>query len=327
VMSSATFLTLFFVTIRPNRSEYLKLEWNHPRTTSISGILDYSRLQAAALLQELPGPPRQERPAVTLVRRVLMISIPVCILCGIGLARGDAKKRGFLVFMCGCPLVTAFATDLFNIYPWRSRTLLLLLPCLVLLLGSCIEVVEDAVSRGFWQSRFIAIACVMGIGVTCWAGLRYGEGDLSDINENWAEAVRYIGEKASPSDFIFVHSYAEEAWKLYSRMYRLGSSLGVKFGDTGWPCCARGKKPGFSGKALVAQDLLSNIPESFDGRIWILATSKKFHWWYVGLDEPVFIRSLIISAGCQQVPVETFMNVSLQQFQCDGPALLKLRGH
>jgi hypothetical protein len=326
LLISATFLTLFLVTIRPNRTEDLRLDQRHPRTTSISEILSYTQYQTTELSQELPIPPRRPSPVLRLMRRVLIIGVPFCIVCGIVYARGDAKKRRFLVFMCGCPLATAFVVDLFSIYPWRGRTLLLLLPCLVFPLGSCIEIVQFRVRHGIWRTRFVAAACALAIAVTCLVGLRYGEGDRGDFDEDMAGAIRYVSEKALPSDLIFVQPYAEEAWKLYSRMYGLPSSLDVRFGDTGWPCCARGKKPLVSGKALVIRDFSSKIPESFDGRIWILTTAKKTHWQYVGLDEPAFLRSLLIPAGCQQLSVESFTNVSLQLFSCDKAALLKLPG-
>jgi hypothetical protein len=215
--------------------------------------------------------------------------------------------------------------DLFNIYPWRGRTLLLLLPCLVLPLGSCVEIVEDQFGRGIWRARLIAAACVVTIVAICLVGLRYGEGDRSERNEDMAGSMRYLSEKALPSDLIFVQSYAEEGWKLYSRMYGLSTALDVRFGDTGWPRCARGRKPRLSGKTRVADDFLSQVPETFYGRIWILGTSQQFHWSYVGLDEPAFLQSLLIPAGCRQLPVESFTNVSLQLFYCDQAALLKLR--
>ena len=87
LLISATFLTLFLVTIRPNRTEDLRLDQRHPRTTSISEILSYTQYQTTELSQELPIPPRRPSPVLRLMRRVLIIGVPFCIVCGIVYAR------------------------------------------------------------------------------------------------------------------------------------------------------------------------------------------------------------------------------------------------
>jgi hypothetical protein len=103
--------------IRQNRTEDLRLDQRRPRTASIRDILEYSRIQTVALSEELPIPPPRPHGQAIPVRLVLMIAAPLCVLCGVVFAGGDAKKRRFLVFMCGCPLITAFVMDLFNIHP------------------------------------------------------------------------------------------------------------------------------------------------------------------------------------------------------------------
>ncbi len=56
------------------------------------------------------------------------------------------------------------------------------------------------------------------------------------------------------------------------------------YGDTGWPCCARGKiaTPGSSTVRALSDDLDRKVPRGYVGRIWLFYSARHTHWTYVG---------------------------------------------
>jgi hypothetical protein len=61
--------------------------------------------------------------------------------------------------------------------------------------------------------------------------------------EDFAGAVAFLREHAGASDLVLVHAASREGFRLYSAMDGWPAPPPV-YGDTGWPCCARGKTAG-----------------------------------------------------------------------------------
>jgi hypothetical protein len=66
-------------------------------------------------------------------------------------------------------------------------------------------------------------------------------------------------------------------------------------------------------------------PKSRSADLWLLATGRIVHWQFVGLDEPGVIKSLLVSSGCQEQPVQQFTNVRLELFLCNANSMASVR--
>src|SRR5581483_9649242 len=104
--------------------------------------------------------------------------------------------------------------------------------------------------------------------------------------EDFEGAVAFLEHRVQPNDLLLVHACCKEGLLLYSRL-RGWRPEHVAFGDTGWPCCARGKNAGprISNERAVFDDLDSKIPAGYSGRIWLFFTTRPTHWSYTGLNE------------------------------------------
>lgn len=323
---------LFLVVIRPNRSDDLKLFWMHPPLHDTYRLLRYGYNRVELVTQTAFSVTLQTLP---LSVRFLLTSGALVAFCGIIVSPGACRRRRFVVLMCGCPCLVALFLDLLNLYPVADKFILILLPCVVLLLGSCCDLINCKIREKLsgetnrdltaWAKRstvlvsWVLITCTCGIGA--WDTVKSTDETIEDMGG----AVRYLSGEASPSDFVFVHSSCEEALRLYARMYRWQLPSSVKFGDTGWPCCARSRRVGTPNKDAAVRDFLSKFSANSNGKVWLLATGRIVHWQFVGLDEPGVMKSLLVSNGCQELPVQRFTNVRLELFLCNRNSVASVR--
>src|SRR5262249_25676903 len=130
-------------------------------------------------------------------------------------------------------------------------------------------------------------------------------------------AVAYIRAHASAGDLVVVHPSEREGFRLYSRMDGVPAAP-VVFGNTGWPCCARGKDtmPGKLKEADAIRDLDSMVPAGFRGRVWILYTTRPPHWDYVGFNEGHLWRQHMWDRGCPPGEYVALHNVAVSPMDC-----------
>jgi len=135
--------------------------------------------------------------------------------------------------------------------------------------------------------------------------------------EDFAAAVRFLQQRVKPGDLLLVHACCKEGFLLYSKMEDWNPPQ-VLYGDTGWPCCARGKdaRPGISTGSAVTGDLDAKIPRGYSGRIWLLFTTRPTHWSYVGLDEGEIWRKHLWERGCPPGPYLRFENLAVSPMDC-----------
>jgi hypothetical protein len=323
---------LFLVVIRPNRSDDLKLFWMHPRLHDTYSLLRHSYNRAEVMMQT---PFSVTLRTLPLWLRFLLTSSPLVVFCGIIRSLGPCRRRRFLVLMCGCPCLVALFLDLLNLYPVADKFILILLPCVVLPLGFCFDVINCKIreklsgetnrhltaraKRYTALVSWVLIACTCGIGL--WDTVRSKDETIEDMDG----AVRYLSRESSPSDFVFVHSSCEEALRLYARMYQWQFPSTVKFGDTGWPCCARSRRVGIPDKDAAVRDFLSKFSPNSNGKVWLLATGRIVHWQFIRLDESDVVKSLLLSSGCQELSVKRFTNVRLELFLCNRNSMASVR--
>lgn len=135
--------------------------------------------------------------------------------------------------------------------------------------------------------------------------------------EDVSGAIGFLRAKARGDDIVWVHASCAEAYKLYESMAR-GRPLPAAIGNTGWPCCPRGRLAarGSGNEERVRADLQRAVPSQFAGHVWLLYTLRPSHWRYIGLDEYVVVESALRERGCATIKTPSFSNVGLSKFHC-----------
>ena len=249
----------------------------------------------------------------------LVVALVFCIVAtvrpALALFRGTAGWRDWTLIICFLPCMLLGASRLLGWYPASRRNILFLLPCFFLL----VMMVADDLTRRLAMPRRALNVIALGLTLVIVSRAIAGQliGPLAQPGENFADAVRYLKQHVAPSDIVLVHAGCKEGFELYATMYGWQMPP-VIYGETGWPCCARGKdaRPGVSTKQAALEDLDSKIPRGFSGRIWLLYTSRPTHWAYVGLDEGNLWRNHVWSRGCPPGPYFDFGNLTVSPMNC-----------
>jgi hypothetical protein len=245
----------------------------------------------------------------------LLFSIGAVVPPVLALFRGTAGWRDWTRIVCFLPCLLLGASRALGWYPASRRTLLFLLPCFFLLV---MMVADDLARRLGMPGRALNIAAFgLTLVVVSWAIAGQFIGPLGQPGENFADAVRFLQRRVAPGDIVLVHACCKEGFELYATMYGWQKPP-VIYGETGWPCCARGKdaRPGASTRQAALQDLDSRIPRGFSGRIWLLYATRPTHWAYVGLDEGALWRGHVWDRGCPPGPYFDFGNLTVSPMNC-----------
>ena len=230
------------------------------------------------------------------------------------LARGKASPRDLAYLVCASPCLLLAGAGMLGLYPVSHRTRLFALPCLVLL---ALMTVEDLLGR-FRVARVAELAAwALTFGLAFYAVSNQIIEGRGVAEEDFDTAVAFLQRHVEPSDLILVHACCVEGFRLYTAMDHW-SPPRILVGDTGWPCCARGKdsRPGVSTEAAVIKDLDSKIPSGYSGRVWLLYTTRPTHWIYTGLDEGNLWRKHLWERGCPPGPYLRFANLALSPMNC-----------
>jgi len=223
-------------------------------------------------------------------------------------------RRDWLMIVCLSPCLLLAASGGLGLYPVSHRTRLFALPCLAL---AAMMTVEGMLRR--WSNRTVidVTALALAMGVMAHAAVGQMIEPRAIAEENFAAAVRFLEQRVKPDDLVLVHACCKEGFLLYSRMEGWNPAR-VLYGDTGWPCCARGKdsRPGISTEGAVIRDLDAKIPRGYSGRIWLLFTTRPTQWTYVGLDEGELWRKYLWERGCPPGPYMRFENLAVSPMDC-----------
>jgi mannosyltransferase len=252
----------------------------------------------------------------------LWAALAFCIATAIQMGRtlwsspsaGIDRKRDWAAIVCLAPCLLLAASGTMGWYPVSHRTRLFALPCFTLL---AMLTAEDLLLR--WLNRGVleATALALAIGIAGHAALTQTIERRAAPEEDFAAAVRFLEPRIRPADLVLVHACCKEGFLLYSGMDGWNSPR-LLFGDTGWPCCARGKdaRPGRSTELAVTGDLDAKIPRGYSGRIWLLFTTRPTHWSYVGLNEGELWRKHLWERGCPPGPYLRFENLAVSPMDC-----------
>jgi hypothetical protein len=225
-------------------------------------------------------------------------------------------RRDWPMIVCLAPCLLLAASGALGWYPVSHRTRLFALPCFAL---AIMMTVEGLLRR--WSNRMVIDVTVLALalGVMAHAAVSQMIEPRGDAEENFAAAVRFLEQRVKTDDVLLVHACCKEGFLLYSRMDGWNPTR-VLYGDTGWPCCARGEdsRPGVSTEAAVIRDLDAKIPRGYSGRIWLLFTTRPTHWTYAGIDEGELWRKHLWERGCPPGPYLRFENLAVSPMDCVG---------
>jgi hypothetical protein len=245
----------------------------------------------------------------------LLVSVAAVVPSGLRAFSGTAGWRDWTRMVCFLPCLLLGASLALGWYPASRRTLLFLLPCFSLL----VMMVADDLTRRLRAPRRAMNITAWGLTlvIVSQAVSRPLIGPADQPVEDFSGAVRFLGQHVAPKDIVLVHACCKEGFELYTSMYGWHGPP-VVYGETGWPCCARGKdaRPGTSTEQKVFQDLDSKIPHGFSGRIWLVYTTRPTHWAYVGLDEAHLWIVHVWEKGCPAGPTFDFGNLTVLPMNC-----------
>jgi hypothetical protein len=122
-----------------------------------------------------------------------------------------------------------------------------------------------------------------------------------------------------PSDLVLVHASLRDGFLLYTAMQGW-TARPVIYGDTGWPCCARGRPPGVdvSTNDKIRRDLDTKVPRNFRGRLWLFYTNRPLHWAYVRGEDSKLWQNYFWTRNCRSELYIRFANLGLTPMRCDG---------
>ena len=319
-------LYLFF--LRPNTSPSLHAYFNEGREGF--GFFRAAMNNDYTLLWLLPLPA-----PVSLRGRLLVFgAVGLLIFVGLILAwvqyRNGTRKWLQVQVICGLPVLLLFVCNGFMLYPVTNRTVLFLLPAVILLLLCSLQLIFDVVlqrSRREWlkPTRDLVMVCatlvliVNGAWTQPWGTFHVPEEDVEG-------AVSFLHANVQSGDVLWVHSTCAEAFKLYAAMTGW-SNAPAQFGHTGYPCCPRGVQVGggVSNEKDVRSDL-DRVPASFSGKVWLLYNTRADHWAWVGADEPKIMEDVFRERGCLQKQTPTFHHIGVSYFDCTAAHAQLLKG-
>jgi hypothetical protein len=200
-------------------------------------------------------------------------------------------------------------------YPASPRTQLFVRPCFLLLLAIN---AEDLVAFTKWRRGLVDAIVILAAAVVMFLGVRkqFHEGRFQP-EEDMSGAVRYLRKNVGPSDLVLVHPSLREGFLLYTAIQGW-TAKPVIYGDTGWPCCPRGRPAGvdISTPEKIRRDLDSKIPRDFHGRIWLFYTNRPLHWDYVGVEDSKLWQNYFWSRDCRPELYIRFANLGLTPMAC-----------
>jgi hypothetical protein len=235
------------------------------------------------------------------------------------MVRGNLAPRDWAVIVCLLPCLLLAAGGALGWYPVSHRTRLFALPCFTLLaMMTAQDLLRRGLNRKALDRKAVEVTALgLALGIAGHAAVTQAIERRAVPEEDFSAAVRFLQQRVGRGDLLLVHACCKEGFLLYSAMDRWNPPR-VLYGDTGWPCCARGKnaRPGSSTELAVIGDLDARIPRGYSGRIWLLFTTRPTQWTYVGINEGELWRKHLWERGCPPGPYLRFENLAVSPMDC-----------
>jgi hypothetical protein len=248
----------------------------------------------------------------TLLTPGMIAAVVFCVVAGV---RASARPRDGIAIILLSSCVLLFASELLGWYPASPRTQLFVRPCFLLLLAMN---VEDLVTFARWRQRPVDAIVILAAAMVMFLGVRkqFHEGRFQP-EEDMSGAVRYLRKNVGPSDLVLVHPSLREGFLLYTAIQGW-TAKPVIYGDTGWPCCPRGRRAGvdISTPEKIRRDLDAKVPRDFHGRIWLFYTNRPLHWDYVRVEDSKLWQNYFWSRDCRPELYIRFANLGLTPMAC-----------
>jgi len=231
-------------------------------------------------------------------------------------------RRSWIEIAALLPCLLLAAADLLRVYPGEPRTRLFALPCFLLAAAMIAEDIRAWVPGRISGNRSVArlasaALLLIAAGVGSESILRQLRDNPEQPKEDLQGAVGKLRRLVSPRDLLLVHASVLEGFRLYANIegWRDHHAL---FGNTGWPCCARGRitGPNSSKIAAVNADVDRLVPSGFTGRVWLFYSARHTHWVYIGNDEGILWRSHLWDRGCPPGPYFNLWNLVICAVDC-----------
>jgi Dolichyl-phosphate-mannose-protein mannosyltransferase len=316
VIAAGILIGEYCVFVIPNSPTTLRADWaeKNARVTNFAALAASESYQ---FIGELPLNHRFQD------RTIRLAAVGFTLAAGLLLAwlrfRNGRRKWLAIQIVCLSPCALLIICDWFNWYPFTERTTLFALPCLIALVVSSLQLMFLFLvrRRRDWSKPLIDVMVLGAVAVTLVAGRSQNYRSISPV-EDMDGATAFLRTHVRPNDFLWVHASCTEAFRLYARMSKWEDPP-AHFGQTGWPCCARGiEEDGYrSSEGMVRVDFGNALPRDFSGRVWLLYTTRPEHW-HGFADEPQIMQAILRDRGCTQttVPAPTFRNIGVVSFDC-----------
>lgn len=242
--------------------------------------------------------------------------------------RRKSEPRQWIQIAALVPCFLLAAADLLHWYPANPRMRLFVLPCFLLVAAINAEDLYGwllrkmpRVPRAATVATASLWAAAIGVGfgavhreIRIQQNLQHGD------QEDFEGAVRFLHQRVGAGDLLLVHASVIEGFRLYARVEGWRDP-NARFGDTGWPCCARGKHavPDSYSLPAVENDVHRMIPRGFSGRVWLFYSARNSHWVYVGHDEGGLWRNLFADRGCPAIADFHLRNLAISEMDCRSP--------
>ena len=288
VISGAVLAALYWFLVRPNLSPALRTYWATEGRETLNAVL-----------------------------LCIMASLAVATLLSL-------KERGWrqhTEILCMAPYILLTASKVVGWYPDSPRTSLFIRPCFLLFFAMFVpEIGESIAARILQRWRWLSLdtVAILLTAVVMFMGVRkqIHEGRFQP-EEDMSGAVRFLRMNVGASDLVLVHPSLQEGFLLYTAMQGW-TARAVIYGDTGWPCCPRGRAPGLdiSTPEKIRSDLDARIPRDFHGRIWLFYTNRPLHWDYVRVEDSKLWQNYFWSRDCRPELYIRFANLGLTPMIC-----------
>ncbi len=239
----------------------------------------------------------------------------------LSLIRKRSGWREWTQILCVLPCLLLVSASALEWYPLTYRTRLFVLPCFLLLGAINLDDLRNWIAPriNLFEGTGVDVAVGLLILAVALIGFKTQfRHDSTVPKEDVAGAVAFLQRKSAARDLILVHPSTGESFVLYARMYGWNMPPAI-YGDTGWPCCPRGKvwAPTVSTEKLVDADIDRMVPSGYSGRIWMLYTIRPAHWIYTWQDESQMWRSHLADRGCNiSPPNRQFENLAISIADC-----------
>jgi hypothetical protein len=221
-----------------------------------------------------------------------------------------------LANVCLLTVATAAVAFRIGVYPISERTTLFLLPIWIVLLLQLARMIASAMPRWSFRSQQPAVLVAVSLLAIGPARMMRLAGSIK-LQEDAEGAIAHLQKSVRPGELLWVHGSAAETFSLYRKMLNWNPA-DVWYSSTGWPCCARNRPlaRNASTAAATRADFAQVVPEDYQGRLWLLYTTRPEHWDWAGMDEPAEVKKLLQERGCTIEPALSFVNIGAVSALC-----------